>query len=117
MAYGNWDKIIGEYKNLYIPSRYGQEAIKTLEIIPKLRASSLLSRVTPFTSLGTLGFKIPGKETEVMVLPKVMENEFRVRLYLPSRNKIIEEHNVSKEEIVSELEKYVKQVKQDSTIP
>jgi hypothetical protein len=108
MAFGDWDKVISSYEEIYLKTKYATQAKAMLELIPKIREHPSFNKVFPGTSHAALFLEVPEKKTKIQVWcdsPGV----FTVYLY----NTIVgvhEEVAVNDTQVIPTLEQYLERI-------
>ncbi len=67
MASEKWDKIIARYQEVYLHSRYEENARGILNLIPSIKDNPAFVDVIPTTSLTALCLEFPGKKTNILI--------------------------------------------------
>jgi hypothetical protein len=108
MAYGNWDALLKEYQEIYLPSRYGQHAQSMIDLIPELRQRPAFAEVIPFSSHATLCLKLPSNRTLICLWG---EDDGNYRIYLDHHEAgISDEKVVAPSEVLRTLQDYLRKI-------
>jgi hypothetical protein len=83
MAYGNWDDVIRQYKEIYVHSRFAEHAMGILELIPLIRNDATLATLVPGTSHTTLTLALPPNKIQIFVYCEKVRQLYTVYLYPP----------------------------------
>mgnify|MGYP000322795586 CR=1 FL=1 len=106
MAYGNWDDVIKGYKNIYLHSRYEENAKAMLDLIPHLRKQFDGEDIIPGTSHGTLFLVKATKKTQIYIFYKG-NNLYEIALYIPKQDEAVESVEVTFSDLITRLKEYI----------
>jgi hypothetical protein len=67
MASEKWDKIVARYQEIYLHSRYEENARGILNLIPLMKDNPAFADVIPTTSLTALCLEFPSKKTNILI--------------------------------------------------
>lgn len=108
MAYGNWDDLLKEYQEIYLPSRYAQHARRMIDLIPHLRRHPAFAEVIPFSSLATLCLKLPSSRIVVCLWG---EDDGTYQIYLNHHEAgTSDEKVVAASEVIATLQDYLRKI-------
>lgn len=110
MSYGNWNEVSDEYRNIYLKSRYSENARGMLELIPKLQSEPSLMDVIPGTSLSMLFLEIPGKQASVHVWCEQIYVIYSVYIDYPDNSRG-EVYIVDANQVVNKIKECVEQLR------
>ncbi|MCL4249037.1 MAG: hypothetical protein KJ065_12900 [Anaerolineae bacterium] len=104
-----WDEIIARYQEVYLNSRFAENAKGILKLIPRIVADPAFADVVPRTSLTALQLEIPGKKTRILVWSENDGSEYSISL---QDNSTYDEQwtRVSDDQIVSVLREHIQRI-------
>ncbi len=111
MSFNDWDKVLADYQEVYIHSRYEEHAKGMLNLIPRIREDDAFMEVIPGTSHATLFLALPNKKTQVHVWCEQLASKYSVYLYNPEHRQS-EMIMVNDGEIIPTLKSYIYKINQ-----
>jgi len=110
MAFGDWNKVLAEYQDVYLQSRYTEHARGIIALISRITADDAFDDVIPGTSLATLFLEVPNRRTQVHIWCEQPNLTYTVYLYHPESGSS-EKQSIDDGEIVHRLKMYIEDIK------
>ncbi len=107
MASETWDEVITRYQEIYLRSRYADNAKGILNLIPRIKDNPVFAGVEPGASLTALCLKIPDHKVKIFFWCEKYGEEYSISIQDNSEEKWT---TINDAQIISVLEQNIREI-------